>query len=150
MAHQLSFFCRAGEESGQEAMSQLLDAVLETGHQLVAEVYSPLFQDGTAVYRLRTTGADASTPGADWLTLAVHVGIAAVADSVVAASPNGDHGIWGSDLLAVVTLSGDSPDWLLLERIRGATARLWGGIPWDETSGFEIADGAPQAERGQA
>ena len=118
MAHQLSFFCRAGEESGQEAMSQLLDAVLETGHQLVAEVRSPLFRDGAAGYGLRTTGASASTPGADWPTLELHGGIAAVADSVIAASPNGDRGIWGSDLLALVTPSGDSPDRLLLERIR--------------------------------
>jgi hypothetical protein len=47
----------------------------------------------------------------------------------------------GCDLLAAISLSGNSPDWALVNRTwqRGRTLV---GRPWDEISGFEIASGA--------
>jgi hypothetical protein len=79
------------------------------------------------------------------LTLEVHVGVAEIAESVISASPNDEWGIWGCDLLATVTLSGDNPDWALVHRIWAAVVSLWRAVPWDESSGFEIAaSGAPQ------
>ncbi|MGW2932792.1 hypothetical protein ACWDA7_13210 [Streptomyces sp. NPDC001156] len=117
MAYQLSFFCRSGEDRGDEALDRLLHYLLESGDRLVGE----------------------------WLlTLEVHVGVAEIAESVITASPNDEQGIWGCDLLATVTLSGDNPDWALLHRIWAAVVSLWGAVPWDESSGFEIAAGMPQ------
>jgi hypothetical protein len=70
------------------------------------------------------------------------VGIAEIAESVIAASPDDEEGIWGCDLLAIVTISGDAPDWQLVNRIRAAATALWGAVPWDEASGFGIVSAA--------
>jgi hypothetical protein len=76
-------------------------------------------------------------PAAGWLTLQFSVGVKYNAESVIGASPDGEHGIWGSDLLAELTLSGNDTDWPLVERIWAALAALWSAIAWDEMSGFE-------------
>ncbi|WP_033257886.1 MULTISPECIES: hypothetical protein [Kitasatospora] len=70
LACQLTFFCRAGEESGQAAISRLLDELLPAGDLI----------------------------GVGW-----------IAESVIAASPGNEQGIWGCDLLATVTLTGNVP-----------------------------------------
>ncbi|MFF4041253.1 hypothetical protein [Streptomyces sp. NPDC001816] len=143
MAYQLSFFCRSGEDRGDEALDRLLDHLLEGGDRLLGEWLGP-FEDSVAAFRLGTGSSDSDRPVADLLTLEVHVGVAEIAESVIAASPNDERGIWGCDLLATVTLSGDNPDWALLHRIWAAVVSLWGAVPWDESSGFEIAAGTPQ------
>ncbi|MGW4610276.1 hypothetical protein ACWENS_44720 [Streptomyces sp. NPDC004532] len=135
MAYRLSFFCRSGEERGDEALDRLLDHLLESGARLVGEWLGP-FEDSAAAFRLGT-GID--RPVADLLTLEVHVGVAEIAASVIAASTDDERGIWGCDLLATVTLSGDNPDWALVHRIWAAVVSLWKAVPWDESSGFEIA-----------
>ncbi|MER6227530.1 hypothetical protein ABT189_44485 [Streptomyces sp900105755] len=141
MAYQLSFFCRSGEDRGDEALDRLLDYLLESGDRLVGEWLGPL-QDSVAAFRLGTGSSD--SPVADLLTLEIHVGVAEIAESVIAASPNDERGIWGCDLLATIALSGDNPDWALVHRIWAAVVNLWGAVPWDEPSGFEIAEGTPQ------
>ena len=78
------------------------------------------------------------------MSLEIHVGVAFIAESVIAASPNDEHGIWGSDLLATITLSGDVLDWPLVQRIWTALVDLWSAVPWDEMSGFEIANEIPR------
>ncbi|MFG1810434.1 hypothetical protein [Streptomyces sp. NPDC049040] len=145
MAYQLTFFCRADEESGQEAINRLLAEVSSVGDPLSAEWLGP-FADQVAAYSLVTRGS-AGHPVADWLTLEVHVGVAWNAESVIAASPADEHGIWGCDLLATITLSGGAPDWPLVNRIWTALVRLWGATPWDEISGFEVANSTPDAVR---
>ncbi|WP_269277145.1 hypothetical protein [Streptomyces sp. H39-S7] len=77
--------------------------------------------------------------------LEVHVGVAAIAEAVIATSPNDEQGIWGCDLLAMVTLSGNNPDWPLVNRIWAAVVSLWKAVPWDESSGFEITASASQS-----
>ncbi|MFF4836675.1 hypothetical protein [Streptomyces sp. NPDC001315] len=143
MVYQLSFFCRSGEDRGDEALDRLLDHLLESGDRLVGEWLGP-FEDSVAAFRLGTGGSDSDSPVADLLTLEIHVGVAEIAESVIAASPNDERGIWGCDLLATVTLSGDNPDWALVHRIWAAVVSLWGAVPWDESSGFEIAASTPQ------
>ncbi|MFJ2392832.1 hypothetical protein ACIOTI_08795 [Streptomyces sp. NPDC087843] len=144
MAYQLSFFCRSGEENGDEALDRLLDYLLESGDGLVGEWLGP-FEDSVAAFRLGTRSRDSDGLVPDLLTLELHVGVAEIAESVIAASPNDEGGIWGCDLLAIVTLSGDNPDWTLVHRIWAAVVSLWKAVPWDESSGFEIAAGeAPQ------
>ncbi|MER5177140.1 hypothetical protein ABT009_01960 [Streptomyces sp. NPDC002896] len=143
MAYQLSFFCRSGEERGDEALDRLLDCLLESGERLVGESLGP-FDDSVAAFKLGTGSSDGDMPVADLLTLEVHVGVAEIAESVIAASPNDEQGIWGCDLLAIVTLSGNDPDWGLVNRIWAAVVSLWRAVPWDESSGFEIAAGASQ------
>lgn len=143
MAYQLSFFCRSGEEGGPEALDRLLDYLLETGERLVGEWLGP-FDDSVAAFRLGTGSSDGDRPVADLLTLEVHVGVAEIAESVIASSPNDEQGIWGCDLLAIATLSGDNPDWPLVNRIWAAVVTLWEAVPWDESCGFEIAAGAAQ------
>ncbi|MGW1913164.1 hypothetical protein ACWCQS_21105 [Streptomyces sp. NPDC002076] len=142
VAYQLSFFCRSGEDRGDEALDRLLDYLLESGDRLVGEWLGP-FGDSVAAFRLGTGSSESDRPVADLLTLEVHVGVAEIAGSVITASPNDEQGIWGCDLLATVTLSGDNPDWALLHRIWAAVVSLWEAVPWDESSGFEIAAGMP-------
>ncbi|MEU8629217.1 hypothetical protein [Streptomyces sp. NPDC048669] len=137
MAYQLSFFCRSGEENGDEALDRLLDYLLESGDGLVAEWLGP-FDDSVAAFRLGTRSRDSDGPAADLLTLELHVGVAEIAESVIAASPNDEWGVWGCNLRAIVTLSGDNPDWSLVHHIWAAVVSLWKAVPWDESSGFEI------------
>ncbi|HEY9327180.1 MAG TPA: hypothetical protein VIS09_02885 [Streptomyces sp.] len=144
MAYQLSFFCRSGEENGDEALDRLLDCLLESGDGLVGEWLGPV-DDSVAAFRLGTRSEETDRPVADLLTLELHVGVAEIAESVIAASPNDEWGVWGCDLLAIVTLSGDNPDWSLVHHIWAAVVRLWKAVPWDESSGFKVASGkAPQ------
>ncbi|MFB6960219.1 hypothetical protein ACFCYB_25170 [Streptomyces sp. NPDC056309] len=143
VAYQLSFFCRSGGERGDEALDRLLDYLLESGDPLVGEWTGP-FEDSVAAFGLGTGSSDSDRPVADLLTLEVHVGVAEIAESVIAASPNDEWSIWGCDLLATVTLSGNNPDWALVHRIWAALVSLWKAVPWDESSGFEIAARAPQ------
>ncbi len=141
MAYRLKFFCRSGGEQGDEALDRLLDYLLANGDGLWGEWLGP-YEDSVAAFRLRTYS---DCPVADMLTLELHVGVAEIAESVIAASPDDEQGIWGCDLLATVTLSGDNPDWPLVHRIWTAAVDLWKAVPWDESSGFEIAvGGAPQ------
>ncbi|MFC9399116.1 hypothetical protein ACFTWS_39230 [Streptomyces sp. NPDC057027] len=144
MAYQLTFFCRSDEENGQAAISRLLDELLPAGDLLLTERPGP-FVDEVAVCSLATRGP-AGDPVADRLTLEVHVGVAWVAESVIAASLGDEQGIWGCDLLATFTLSGDAPDWSLVNRIWTALVRLWSATPWDEMSGFKVAKSMPQIE----
>ncbi|MFC8720628.1 hypothetical protein [Kitasatospora sp. NPDC057198] len=141
MAYQLTFFCRSGEANGQAAISRLLDELLPPDDLLLVHRSGP-FVDEVAVCSLATRGP-AGAPAADWLTLEVHVGVEWIAESVIAASPDNEQGIWGCDLLATVTLTGDAPDWPLVNRIWDALLSLWSATPWDETSGFEIAKSMP-------
>lgn len=141
MAYQLTFFCRSGEENGQAAISRLLDELLPVGDLLLTQRSGP-YVDEVAVCSLATRGP-AGHPAADWLVLEVHVGVEWIAESVIAASPDNEQGIWGCDLLAMITLAGDTPDWPLVNRIWEALLRLWSATPWDEMSGFEIAEGMP-------
>ncbi|MFD4656119.1 hypothetical protein ACFWP2_10880 [Kitasatospora sp. NPDC058444] len=141
MAYRLTFFCRSGEETGLAAVSRLLDELLPAGALLMTERSGP-FVDEVAVCSLATRGP-AGSPVADWLTLEVQVGVAWIAESVIAASPDDEHGIWGCDLLATVTLSGNAPDWPLVDRIWTALVHLWDATPWDEMSGFGIARDRP-------
>ncbi|MGW5355314.1 hypothetical protein ACWERV_32945 [Streptomyces sp. NPDC004031] len=106
------------------------------GGPVLGEWLGP-FVDEVAAYRLATEG-DAERPVADWLTLDVHVGVEWLAESVIAADPDNEAGTWGSDLLATVTLSGNSPDWALVNRIWDTIINLWPTVPWDEMSGFQI------------
>ncbi|MET7287920.1 hypothetical protein [Streptomyces sp. NPDC005573] len=144
VAYRLSFFCRSGEERSDEALDRLLDYLLESGDGLAGEWVGP-YDGSVAAFRLGTRSRDNDGPVADLLTLELHVGVAEIAESVIAASPDDERGIWGCDLLATITLSGDDPDWALVHQIWAAVVSLWKAVPWDESSGFGIAAGeAPQ------
>jgi hypothetical protein len=58
-----------------------------------------------------------------------------IAEFAIDADPDDAHGVWGSDLMALVTLTGDNPDWPLVERIRATLDALWSPITRDEPSG---------------
>lgn len=149
MAYQLMFFCKgAEEETGAAAMDRVLDAVLENGPPLLGEYLGPpepqpgewLGLEADAIHSFRlVTGTEREGPAADYLLLEIHVGVRFIAEQVIAADPDDDHGVWGSDLLAIVTLSGENPDWPLVDRIWAALESLWAAVPWDELSGFTIA-----------
>jgi hypothetical protein len=47
--------------------------------------------------------------------LEVQVGVARNADMVIGVDPNAEHGIWGRDLYAGISLSVGNPDWALVE-----------------------------------
>lgn len=69
------------------------------------------------------------------------------AEDVIGVDPDDAHGVWGSDLMAVVTLSGDRPDWPLVEHLWTVLERQWSAVPWDSTSGFEITAESPRPPR---
>jgi hypothetical protein len=143
MAYQLSFFGRCDEAPASEVICRLLDELLATGDPLLGEVRGPIVPvDAIAAYRLATMKS-AETTAADWLDLEVHVGIAHNADVVIGADPDAEHGIWGSDLYAVVMLSGGNPDWALVNRIWSVLERLWSAVAWDEHSGFDLSYEVP-------
>jgi hypothetical protein len=91
---------------------------------------------------LATPDADGSA-AADWLTLELHIGVEFNADMVIGIDPDAEHAIWGSDLHAVVSLSGANPDWELVDRIWSTLELLWSAIAWDEQSGFAISRHVP-------
>lgn len=147
MAYQLSFFCRAGEETGAAAMDRVLDELLEDGPLYGEFISSPLpapghwegpEQEAIASFRLAASPEGVGRTSDD-LLLEIRVGVRFIAETVMAADLNDEHGVWGSDLLAVITLSGDRPDWALVERIWTSLEDLWSVVPWDETSGFDVA-----------
>ncbi|MGI8329829.1 hypothetical protein ACRYCC_07670 [Actinomadura scrupuli] len=140
MTYQLSFFCRSGEVTGHAALERLLDELLSTGGPLLGEWLGP-FDREVAAYELATK-ADSRQEVPGWLNLEIHVGVAFIAESVFQADPDGEHGIWGCDLLATITLSGGDPDWVLVRRIWAALAKLWSAVAWDGMSGFAIAEEA--------
>ncbi|GIH22683.1 hypothetical protein Aph01nite_09930 [Acrocarpospora phusangensis] len=142
MAYYLRFFCRAGEQVGQAAMERLLDELLDSGDPLLGEWHGP-FVDEVAASGLATKGPDGQAR-ADWLTLEMHAGVAFIAESVIEVDPDCEYGIWGCDLLATITLSGDNPDGVLVKRIWAALVKLWSAVPCDDISGFEIASDAPE------
>jgi hypothetical protein len=83
-------------------------------------------------------------PASGWLILQFSVGIEHNAQSVISAAPNDEYGTWGSDLLAELTLTGDTTDWPLVNRIWAVLTTLWAAIAWDEMSGFEANKEAPE------
>jgi hypothetical protein len=142
MVYRLRFFCRAGEIGAEEAVARLLDELLVTGDPLLGEWSGP-FGDSVAACSLATRGPD-GTARADWLTIEVHVGVDQIANTVIHADPDCDKGVWGCDLLAEISLSGDNPDWELVNRIWSAAASRWSAVAWDEMSGFDIQSSAPE------
>lgn len=147
MAYQLSFFGRSGEDTGASAMSSLLDELLEHG-PLHGEAVGPPRPgpgqwegpepEAIDAFRLAISDRDQEIAFDD-LLLEIHVGVRFIAETVIHADPDNEHGIWEGDLLALITLSGDNLDWTLVERIWSALKSLWPAVPWDEMSGFEIA-----------
>jgi hypothetical protein len=138
-------------------MDRVLDALLENG-PLLGEYLGPpepqpgewLGSETDAIHRfMLATGTESEGPAADYLLLEIQVGVRFIAEDVIAADLNDDHGVWGSDLMAVVTLSGDHPDWPLVDRIWTALESLWSAVPWDEMSGFGIAAETRRPLRGE-
>ena len=154
MTYRLKFFCKATEEeTAAGAMDRVLDALLQDGHPLLGEYVGPPdpqpgeWQDSEteAVHAFKlVTGTESHGPQADCLLLEIYVGIRLIAEDVIQADPDDAHGIWGSDLMAVVTLSGKHPDWPLFISIWTVLERLWSAVPWDEHAGFEIAAKPPR------
>ena len=136
MAYSLHFFARTGQETGQAAIDLILDAVLASGQPVLGE-WLGSFVDEVAAYRLASSDLDGSA-AADWLTLELHVGVEFNADTVISIDPHAEHAIWGSDLHATITLSGEDPDWELVNRIWSTLERLWSAAAWDEQSKFDI------------
>ncbi|MBR7825117.1 hypothetical protein KDK95_02275 [Actinospica sp. MGRD01-02] len=143
MVYRLSFFGRCGEQNAQDAIGRLLDEVLTDGASVLAEVCGPVMPvDEVAAYRLATRTPEGMAEG-DRLTLEVHLGVAHNAEVVIRIDPDDARGIWGSDLYAVISLSGGHPDWVLVDRIWAALERLWSAVAWDEQSGFDLSRGIP-------
>jgi len=143
MAYQLTFFCRSGEENGSSALATFLSKLTQTGDPVLVQRHAADYVDKVDVCELATDNGSAN-PASGWLILQVSVGTEYNAQSVIHASPNDEHGIWGSDLLAELTLTGNTTDWPLVNRIWAALVTLWSAIAWDEMSGFEANKDAPE------
>ncbi|MBE1533523.1 hypothetical protein [Actinomadura algeriensis] len=148
MTYRLVFFCKgAQEETAAVAMDRVLDTLLEDG-PLSGEYRGPpvprpgewpeLENDAVHAFKL-VTATDKGKPAPDHLLFEIHAGMRFIAEDVMAADPDDDHGVWGSELMAVITLSGARPDWPLVDRIWTALETHWSTVPWDETSGFALA-----------
>jgi hypothetical protein len=142
MAHHLTFFCRSGQENPSSALAAFLAKLTETGDPVLIKPHAADYVDEVGVCEL-ATGNGSGLPAAGWLILQFSVGIEYNARSVIGASPDDQHGIWGSDLLAELILSGTT-DWPLVNRIWAALITLWSAIAWDEISGFEANEDAPE------
>lgn len=143
VAYYLTFFCRAGEENGSSALARFLATLAESGNPLLVERRTGDYVYEVSVCELATDDGS-GRPVADWLSLEFSVGVEFIAESVIEVSPNDEYGIWGSDLHAQIALSGNSPDWPLVDRIWTTLVGLWSAVAWDGMSGFEINNDAPK------
>ena len=141
MAYRLTFFCRSGEKNGSSALATFLSKLTETGNPVLIRHDAAGYVDEVDACELATDNGS-GMPTAGWLALQFSVGVKYNAMSVISASPGDEHGIWGSDLVAELTLSGSDTDWPLVERTWAALAALWPAIAWDEMSGFEANNDA--------
>ncbi|MFD0854609.1 hypothetical protein ACFQ07_20395 [Actinomadura adrarensis] len=156
MAYRLTLFCKGvGEETGAGAMDRLLDVLLENGPPLFGEDAGlppgepwGVQREGvmwlaSQIHEIDQRRLVTATPDgrltADFLHLELRAGVRFIAEDVIAVDPDDEHGVWGSDLIAIITLSGDRPDWPLTDRIWTALEGFGSVVPWDEMSGFELA-----------
>ena len=136
VSYVLTFFCRSGEAIGSSALATFLAKLGETGDPVLVRRDAADHIDEVDVCELASdNGSGAAAAG--WLLLEFSVGIEYNARSVIVASPGGEDGIWGSDLVAELILSGET-DWPLVKRIWATLADLWSAVAWDEMSGFDI------------
>ena len=142
MAYHLTFFCRCGEENPSSALAAFLAKLTETGDPVLIERPARDYVDEVGVCELATDNGS-GMPASGWLLLQFSVGIKYNAQSVIGASPDDEHGIWGSDLVAELILSGTT-DWPLVNRVWAVLITLWSAIAWDEMSGFEANKDAPE------
>ena len=136
MSYVLTFFCRSGEAIGSSALATFLAKLGETGDPVLVRRDAADHIDEVDVCELASDNGS-GVAAAGWLLLEFSVGIEYNARSVIVASPGGEDGIWGSDLVAELILSGET-DWPLVKRIWAALADLWSAVAWDEMSGFDI------------
>jgi hypothetical protein len=115
VAYYLTFFCRSGEENGSSAMARFLSELPETGGPVLVKHSAADYVDEVDVCRLATDNGSGA-PEAGWVVLELSVGVEYNAQSVLRASPYDERGIWGSDLRAVLTLTGSNTDWPLAKR----------------------------------
>jgi hypothetical protein len=137
VAYYLTFFCRSGEENGSSALARFLSELTETGAPIQIKRTAFEYVDEVDVCKLATDNGSGA-PAAGWVTLEISVGVEYNAQSVIHACPNDEHGIWGSDLRAELTLVGNETDWPLVQRIWAVLVTLWSAIAWDEMSRFEV------------
>jgi hypothetical protein len=136
VAYVLTFFCRSGEANGSSALATFLAKLTETDNPVLVRHDAADHIDQVDVCELASDNGS-GVAAAGWLHLEFSVGIEHNASSVIAASPSGEDGTWGSDLVAELILSGET-DWPLVKRIWVALAAQWSAIAWDEMSGFGI------------
>ena len=141
VAYRLTFFCRSGTENGSSALARFLSKLTETGDPVLIRHDATDGVDQVDACELATDNGS-GMPAAGWLILEFSVGVEYNAQIVISTDPDDEHGIWGCDLQAELTLSGNDTDWPLVERVWAALAALWSTIAWDEMSGFE-ADNDP-------
>jgi hypothetical protein len=142
VAYHLTFFCRSGQDNGPAALASFLSNLTETGDPVLINHPAADYVDKVDGCELATDNGS-GMPAAGRLILEFSVGVRYNAESVISASPDGEYGIWGSDLLAELTLTGDSTDWPLVNRIWTVLVTLWSAVAWDEMSGFEISKDVP-------
>jgi hypothetical protein len=136
VAYLLTFFCRSGEANGSSALATVLAKLTETGDPVLVKRDAVDRPEQVDVCELASDDGSGSA-AAGWLLLQVSVGIEYNAQQVIAASPSGEDGTRGSDLVVELILIGDT-DWSLVTRISATLAGLWSVIAWDEMSGFDI------------
>lgn len=136
VAYCLTFFCRSGEVNGSSARAAFLSKLTETGDAVLIRHGAAGYADEVDACELATDDGS-GTAAAGWLLLQFSVGIEHSAQSVIHASPSGEDGTWGSDLVAELTLLGATCDWPLMQRVWTALVALWSAIAWDEMSGFD-------------
>ncbi len=142
VAYHLTFFCRSGQENGPAALASFLSKLTETGDPVLIRRPAADYVDEVDVCELATDNGS-GMPAAGWLVLQFSAGVRYNAESVISACPDDEHGIWGSDLLTELTLTGSDTDWPLVNRIWAVLVTLWSALAWDEISGFEINKDTP-------
>lgn len=142
MAYYLTFFCRSGEGNGSSALASFLSKLTETGDRVLIKRSTFDYVDEVDVCELASDNGS-GMPAAGWLVLHLSVGVEYNAQNVISGSPDDEYGIWGSDLLAELILTGDNTDWPLVKRIWSVLVTLWSAIAWDEMSGVRGQQGRP-------
>ena len=123
MAYRLIFFCRSGEKDGLSALATFLSKLTKTGDLVLVKRPAADYAGEVNVCEL-ATGNGSAMPTSGWVILHFSAGIETNAQRVIHASPDDEHGVWGSDLLAELTLTGNHHRLAAGEPDPGATDHL--------------------------
>jgi hypothetical protein len=132
MAFYLTLFCESGLDNSGEALGMLVSEAEQRAEGLA--VRNRKHGEGWASCEVGSAVADDETILLEMRTDQPMVQKMVSSYGAQADAPH----IADSDLLIILTLVGDDPDWALVRDLWIAAAKLWHVVPHSDVTGFDI------------